>query len=193
MPTPHPSPWHRAHPRPWHRGSLFGDGPRRALDREQRARFKFLLRAHRGVGRISAAAEDVGLALLQRLSVVDGRCDPSHAALADDAGCHERTARRATARMRALGLLTWQQRLQRAGERVVQWSNAYLLLTPAGAVLPVARGPIVSGGQTGRETKPLIYQGLSYLPSMPESDRQATKAALANRVRVTEARLLTRA
>lgn len=134
-----------AHPRPWHRQSLFGDGPRRTLDREQRARFTFLLHAHRGVGRVSAATEDVGLALIKRLSV-DGRCDPSHATLGTDAGCHERTARRATARLRKLGLLLWQQRLVRNGWRTEQTSNAYVLLTPA--INPPPR----CGGQMVRET-----------------------------------------
>jgi hypothetical protein len=40
------------HPRPWHRGSVFGDGPRRPLDREQRARIKYLLNAHSGWRRL---------------------------------------------------------------------------------------------------------------------------------------------
>jgi hypothetical protein len=143
---------------------VFGDGPRRPLDREQRARFKFLLHTHRGVGRITAAGEDVGLALLKRLSA-GGQCDPCHATLADDAGCCERTARRATNRMREVGLLRWQQRLARAGQRTVQTSNAYLLLTPAGAVLPVARGGFVSGGQTVRETGRKDFKTVTSGPS----------------------------
>jgi len=41
------------HPKPWHRGSVFGDGYRCPLDREKRARFRYLLNAwHRG-GRLT--------------------------------------------------------------------------------------------------------------------------------------------
>jgi hypothetical protein len=174
------------HLRPWHRGSVFGDGPRRPLCREQRARVKFLLRAHRGVGRITAAGEDVGLALLKRLSA-DGRCDPSYATLGTDAGCSERTTRRATRRMAEIGLLRWQQRLVRAGNRAVQTSNAYLLLTPVGAVSP----GFVSGGQTVLETKPLINQRLTYLQT-PASDITAAFAGreglLERTIREIEAR-----
>lgn len=53
-----------SHPRPWHRGSLFGDGPRRPLDREQRARFKFLVRAHARAGRLPAKQQWVAESLL---------------------------------------------------------------------------------------------------------------------------------
>jgi hypothetical protein len=133
----------RPHPRPWHRGSEFGDGPRRRLDREQRARFRFLVNAHHRVGRITRAHRDVGLALLKRLSD-DGRCDPSHATLADDVGSSARTVGRATAAMRAVGLLRWTMRLVRAGWRAEQTSNAYELV-------PTAAPPC--GGQTGRETR----------------------------------------
>ena len=47
-----------AHPRPWHRGSIFGDGPRRALDRDQRARFRFLLAAHYRANVLRALGRD---------------------------------------------------------------------------------------------------------------------------------------
>jgi len=58
------------HPRPWHRGSVFGVGPRRPLDREQRARFRFLLLAHARAGRLSPKAQWVGEALLKRLGPI---------------------------------------------------------------------------------------------------------------------------
>jgi hypothetical protein len=80
MPNPH-------HPKPWHCGSVFGEGQRRPLDREQHARFRFLLRIHHQAGKLTRAAGDVGEALLRRLGI-DGRCDPAHATLAADAGCH---------------------------------------------------------------------------------------------------------
>src|SRR4051794_41882694 len=101
-----------APPRPWRRGSVFGDGRRVPLDRERRARFRFLLNAHRRARRLTPTAELVGAALLKRLGV-DGQCDPSHATLAAGAGCSARTVGRATAAMRELGLLRWQTRLVR--------------------------------------------------------------------------------
>jgi hypothetical protein len=129
MPTPHP--------RPWHRGSVFGDGLRRPLDRNQRARFRFLVDAHHRTGRITRAHRDVGLALLKRHGV-DGRCDPAHATLAADADCSERTVRRATTAMRDVGLLRWQTRLVRAGWRAEQTSNAYELVPALAAPAPAS-------------------------------------------------------
>src|SRR5580693_3372335 len=121
----------KAHPRPWRRHSVFGDGPRQPLDREQRARFRYLLNAHARANRLPAKQEKVGLALLKRLGT-DGQCDPSHDTLAEDVGCCARTARRALATLKALGLLLWQRRIVRNGPCVDQTSNAYLLLTPDG-------------------------------------------------------------
>jgi hypothetical protein len=57
----------KVHPRPWHRGSVFGDGPRLPLDREQRARFRYLLNAHRRVRRLTPLTELIGNALVRRL------------------------------------------------------------------------------------------------------------------------------
>ena len=140
----------RSHPRPWHRGSLYGDGRRVPLDRERRARVRFLLSAHRRARRLTPTAELVGTALLKRLGI-DGQCDPAHATLAADVGCSARTVGRATVAMRALGLLRWDQRLIRSGWRTEQTSNAYELV-PAAAVpammLPLPR----CDGQNGRET-----------------------------------------
>ena len=136
-----------SHPRPWRSGSLFGTGRRRHLDRDQRARFKYLLRAHARAGRLSPKSEWVGNALLKRLGADGGQCDPSHDTLATDAGCSSRTVRRATATMAALGLLRWQTRLVRAGWRTEQTSNAYELVPNANQPVPRC------GGQLGRQTK----------------------------------------
>jgi hypothetical protein len=147
----------RPHPRPWHRGSVFGDGRRVPLDRERRARFRFLLNAHHRGGGITRAARDVGEALLRRLGA-DGQCDPSYDTLAGDAGCSARTARRATASMRALGLVRWTTRLVRAGWRAEQTSNAYELV-PSAATPPAETLASRCGGQTGREIRRI---GISY-------------------------------
>jgi hypothetical protein len=146
----------RPHPRPWRRGSLFGPGRRRPLDRNQRARFGFLARAHARAGRLSAKAEWVALALLKRLGA-DGQCDPTHDTLAAHAGCDGRTVRRALASMRQLGMVRWQNRLVRTGWRAEQTSNAYELLPSA--PLPAC------GGQTGRQTRKLDSKPASDGPS----------------------------
>jgi hypothetical protein len=167
------------HPRPWRRGSVFGTGPRRPLDREQRARFKYLLNAHRRARRLTPYAELIGNALVRRLGV-DGRCDPCHDTIGDDVGCCARTVRRTLAVMKAIGLLAWQRRIVRTGPCVDQISNAYVLLTPHG-------NP--SGGQNVRQTKSLMNQRLNFLPQMSDRDREVAREALAVRRRVVEGRL----
>jgi hypothetical protein len=165
------------HPRPWHRGSVFGDGPRRRLDREQRARFRYLLNAHRRAHRLTPLTELVGNALVRRLGV-DGQLDPSHDTIGEDAGCSSRTVRRALVALRVLGLLVWQRRILRAGPCVDQTSNAYMLLTPDG-------NP--TGGQNVRQTKTLINQGLTYSPIEKERRKAALKDLAAIAVRRLQA------
>jgi hypothetical protein len=118
----------------WRRNSIFGTGPRIVLDRERRARFRFLARMHRAAGRLSASGQDLAEAL-ERLLGQDGRLDPSHAFLAAATGASVRTVGRQLARLRDLGLLWWQRRLERSeggAWRCEQTSNAYVL-TPADA------------------------------------------------------------
>ena len=167
-----------SHPRPWHRGSLFVDGPRLPRDREQRARFRFLVRCHLQARRITHAAAGVAEALLRRLGT-DGQCDPCHATLAADAACSERTVRRATTAMLGLGLLSWQRRLVRDGWRAAQTSNAYCLLDGASVPMPAC------GGQSGRETRRKMN-----LPPVHAVDLAAAQAALRARRAVVEGRLL---
>lgn len=173
------------HPKPWHRGSEFGDGPRVPLDRERRARFRFLLNVHHRGGRLTRAARDVGEAMVKRLGT-DGRCDPSHATLAGDAGCCDRTVGRATAAMRDLGLVRWQTRLVRTGWRAVQTSNAYELVPTLAAppVLPRA----ACGRHSVRETQRI---DISYCPEFAAAEITAARSALAKRRAAVEARLLT--
>ena len=152
----------RPHPRPWRRGSVFGEGRRVPLDRERRARFRFLLSAHRRARRLTPTAELVGTALLKRLGT-DGQCDPCYATLAADVGCSPRTVGRATAAMRELGLLRWQTRLIRAGWRAEQTSNAYELVPSAALPLPRC------DGQNGRETRKDKFNPVS----TPEADSDA--------------------
>lgn len=174
-----------AHPHPWRRDSMFGDGPRRPLDREQRARFRFLLNAHRRARRFTPLTELVGNALVRRLGV-NGQCDPSHDTIAGDVGCCARTVRRALERLKALGLVLWQRRIVRDGWRTSQTSNSYLLAVTEN---PPPNRPVSCGGQNGRQTPKVEIQSIQ--PATTHDVRDAI-AALAQRRRVVEASLLTR-
>ena len=164
------------HPRPWHRGSLFGDGPRAPLDRNQRARVVYLLDAHVRANRLPAKQERAGKALLKRLGE-DGRCDPSHRTLAADAGVSESTVERGLNRMRELGLVRWQNRLVRNGWRAEQTSNAYELMPDASAPLPT---PVSCDRQSDGETRFVQIQ----IPEPPAYAVRQAQEALA-RARVT--------
>lgn len=171
-----------AHSRPWHRTSIFGDGPRRRLDREQRARFGYLLKAHTTAGRITAKGEWVGRALLKHLGA-DGRCDPSHATLATSArGIEPSTVNDALKAMRRCGLVTWQQRLVRADQRVRQTSNAYVLLPVAASV----RCDLESPAQTS------LVDKSTRLSSVPIDPNSSIERALRLLGAAIEGRLPTR-
>ena len=172
-----------SHPRPWHRGSLFGDGPRTPLDRNGRARFRFLIHAHRRARRLTRAGLDVGEALVKRQGQ-DGRCDPSYACLATDADCDKRTVGRALADMRGLGLLRWTRRLVRNGPYVEQTSNAYEL-TPASAPVTLPLGSTRLGdGQKGRQTRSIEIK----IPTPSPAEVREAQAALARRRALLESR-----
>lgn len=117
----------------WHKEGRFGPGPRLPMDRERRAVWRARLAMFRRAGKITALHEQIGLALLRRLGE-DGRLDPSHETITIDAGCSDRTVRRALEALKACGLVLWVQRLVRAGWRVAQTSSAYVLAI--GAEIP---------------------------------------------------------
>jgi hypothetical protein len=167
-----------SHPRPWHRQSIYGPGPRIPRDREQRARYRYLVRCHLQARRLTHAGAAVAEALLRRLGT-DGQCDPCHDTLAADAACSARTVARATAAMLRLGLLAWQRRLVREGPRAVQTSNAYCLLIGGNVAVPV------SDRQSGRESNRKIN-----LPVVTGVAVAAAQAALARRRQQIEGRLL---
>lgn len=165
------------HPRPWRRGSEYGDGPRRPLSADQRRAWLARAELERRAGRLTALHVEVGRALLKRLGE-DGRCDPSHATLAADAGCSPRTVAEALHRFREAGLLDWTRRVVRrdwpeggqGARRAEQTSNAYELLLPMGPVSPAIRPPQL------RLSDPLRNPSQStYLPR-PIPDPVAKKA-----------------
>lgn len=77
----------------WRKPSIFGPGHRMPLDRNQLARFVWLVRNDRRHGRLSATGEDVAIELVKMLGD-DGRLDPNHATISDRVGCDISTTRR---------------------------------------------------------------------------------------------------
>lgn len=122
----------RANSRPGRR-KAFTDGRQAPIDRNDRAKLMLLADASRRRGNITRAAVDIMRALLfQFANMRDGRCIPSHARIAEAAGCHERTAGRCLAALEDVGLVGWIHRIRRVKEvvggallRVVRTSNAY--------------------------------------------------------------------
>jgi hypothetical protein len=170
------------HPKPWHRGSIFGDGTRTPLDRNGRARFRFLLNAYRRARRLTRAAVDVGEALVKRLGD-DGRCDPSHETLARDAGCSESTIGRSLVQMRDLGLLRWDRRIVRNGWRAEQTSNQYQLDPTGESPAPLPNRPVPCDRHFERETRTDVIQ----IPGLEVKKAQEALARVRQRM---EARML---
>jgi hypothetical protein len=99
------------------------------MDRNRKARWRYIVHHHVRAGRIGPKGA-WALEILPDYLARDGRCDPSHARLAADAGVGERTVERALADAKALGLLDWDRRIVRTGWRAEQTSNAYVLIVP---------------------------------------------------------------
>lgn len=161
----------------WRHGSIFGQGPRQALDRNQTARFIWLAKHHRYPGGLSSGHLAVAVALVKLLGK-DGRLDPSHAFLARLAAVSEDTVQRGLERLRALGLLLWQRRIVRdreSGWRCEQTSNAYVL-TPQTARFSC--DPQIAGAV---ELESVKKEGIEVV--------QAAQAALARVAAGMEARL----
>lgn len=159
-----------AHPRPWHAGSLFTAGPRRPFTRDQRRVWTARLELHRRARAITALHVEIGRALLRRLGE-DGRLDPAHDTIADDAGCCPRTVREALRRLNRLGMVSWLRRLVRTRLGARQDSNSYII--HLGDAPPVIR----CEGRTHRETRlsqiPLLTPPNSVLLPEPAAAREA--------------------
>jgi hypothetical protein len=118
--------------RRYRNNALFGPGPRRPLNRDDRARIRYLAGQHRLAGRLTASWWDVAEALLSFVGP-DGRCDPSVASIGLRAGgLAASTVHLALTALERLGLLGRFPRLVRSGWRTEQTSSAYVLL-PSGA------------------------------------------------------------
>ena len=164
--------------RPWHRGSVFGDGRRRPMNRDEKGIWRRLVHRHVRAGGIGPKGA-WALELLPDYLAKDGRLDPSHACLAADAGVGERTVERALADARALGLLDWDRRLVRTGWRAEQTSNAYVLIVPGsrageGAPPPQPEPPLKS---LKLESGYTVAVNAAALPVMDPAAQQARIAA----------------
>jgi DNA-binding transcriptional MocR family regulator len=181
-----------AHPRPWRRDSIFGPGRRVPLDRERRAVWKARLELFRRAGRITADHALVGLALVKRLAV-DGRCDPSHATLANDSGTSVSTVQRALVKFAACGLAEWARRLVRDGWRTEQTSNAYVLTL---GEPPEIRAPRCAGqcdrGTLEEAISPLQQPALEASQRVRCADLAALARVAAQRLAAINAGLLRR-
>jgi hypothetical protein len=172
-----------SHPRPWHRGSVFGPGVHAPLDRNGRARFHFLVTAHHRARRITPAGARVAEVLLRHLGT-GGQCDPTHATIAAEAICDEKTVGRVTGDLRDVGLIRWQNRLVRNGWRAEQTSNQYELLTTAPtnpAPLPRRHSAdfrvVSSDGHSAGEIRSIEIQR----PEPTSAEVREAQAALARR------------
>lgn len=174
-------------PRPWHRASHFGPGPRVPLCRERRAVWRARLVMYRRARKITPLFEDIGLAMLRRLST-DGRLDPSHQTIAADVGCDARSVRRALVAFRSCGLVLWVQRIVRDGWRAAQTSNAYVLTIGE-------KPPFSCGGQLGRGTRkkestPVQRPALEVSPQAQREAAAALARVAAARAGAVQERLL---
>jgi hypothetical protein len=127
-----------SHPAPWRRRSAFGSGPRRPLALKDRG--WLLDEAEALIRQGELAWNDYGvLKALLRFISSGGRCGPSHKTIARDAGVSDRSVRRSLSRLRAFGLVEWQNRIKRAGagRRAEQGANAYVFSAPAASARPM--------------------------------------------------------
>jgi hypothetical protein len=124
------------------REKLFGNGRLVPLDREAKNRIQVLMRAlthptepGKHYGAVTAKAEAVGRALLWIFhNAGTGRCFPSYAAIAKEAGCHRDTVAEAIKMLEDAGILTWCNRRARVriggATKVIRISNSYRFIDP---------------------------------------------------------------
>ncbi len=133
------------------RPKVFGDGPRRPMDRNAKARLMVFARslkakrsgdAGRHYGELTAKTVDVLEALLFEFhNARTGQCNPSYQRIAEKARCARSTAQAAMSALEQAGLLTWVNRIERRSApaayrgsgpivRVFRTSNAYRFVDP---------------------------------------------------------------
>jgi DNA-binding transcriptional MocR family regulator len=138
-------------------------------------------------GNLTRAYRDV-LLTLRTFRGSGGLICPSHATLADRAGCVVRTVQRALQQAQTLGLVSWGERRVRAAWRWLRTSNAYRLELPTDHVRPGMRPAFrrsATTGQNGRggeslDSKKTALAGLlreaAALPDLLAARRNALAA-----------------
>jgi DNA-binding transcriptional MocR family regulator len=104
------------------------------------------IQAEYHAGWLPAKHRDVGLAIAHLNAA--GDWTPTTRKIGIEAGCSERTVRRARATLEARGLLAVRARFEIVDGRAQQRSNEYNLTLPDAPLLPKPRQ--IRGGQTGR-------------------------------------------
>ncbi len=172
----------------YRRTATFEIGPRRPLTRREKdaakARYEELRKTEPGFTPFFA----IILSWLVDRVGYDGRCDPSHATIAEKTGTSVATVKRAIAKGIELGLISATMRVIRVAGRVLQRTSAYLFPGPksqAEAQISVAQSEL--------EPRSSDLESFLLTRMEPISDAvRIARAALAERCAQLEARMLRR-
>ena len=156
------------------RPKMFGDGPRRPMDRNAKARLMIFARslkakrpgdARRHYGELTAKTVDVLEALLFEFhNARTGQCNPSYQRIAEKARCARSTAQAAMSALEQAGLLTWVNRIERRSApaaahrgrgrivRVFRTSNAYRFVDPLSGASGHGSSTEFRSGTTNQES-----------------------------------------
>lgn len=116
------------------RAKTYGYGYSVPADRNEKNRITFFANAYNArarqsgqhIGPLTWATLRVLHALLWEFhNAKSGRCFPSYESIAAKARCARSTVHRAIGALEKAGILTWQQRIVRHGNRVLRTSNTY--------------------------------------------------------------------
>jgi Helix-turn-helix domain len=177
----------------YRRAATFEIGPRRPLTRREKdaakARYEELRKTEPGFTPFFA----IILSWLVDRVGYDGRCDPSHATIAEKTGTSVATVKRAIAKGRELGLISATMRVIRVAGRVLQRTSAYLFPPPRKAEISVAQTELEprsldSDSSLLGGAKPSIITLIEH----PVGTMRVAQAALAARREQLEARMLRR-
>jgi DNA-binding transcriptional MocR family regulator len=139
------------------------------------------------VGNLTRSYRDI-LLTLHTFRGAGGECWPSHATLAERAGCSLRTVQRALRQGEYLGLVQWVERRVRAGWRWLRTSNRYFFRLPESPVIsgmgPRPRSALTtrqkgSGGETSKKEALLdMLREAATVPDLLARRRQAVEESL---------------
>lgn len=172
----------------WHRHSEYAhSGHKAPLSRDERVRWREMVRFGHKAGKITHGAKHVAAEMLACLGA-DGRLDPSQETLARLAAVGERTVRRALEQLRAAGLVEWACRIIRTRQGSRQTSNAYRLRIPGKATWPEPNGHRGRGTSKLRTTSEKAPQSdLSVMPANAREALDVAKRRLLERFAATQA------